>query len=560
MAIPWVSFAPRLPLPLLVALGSACVVALTSLVCALAPLPWRHRASQLLRSLARRRMVAMVLLASAVLAVRLALLPFIPVPQPVIADEFSYLLLGGTLASGRLANPTHPLWPHFETLFVLQTPVYASVYPPMQGIALALGKLLGHPWLGVWLSVGAMCTAIGWMLLGWLPPKWALLGALLTSIQLGVTGYWANSYWGGAPAAIGGALVLGAAPRILRRARASDAIWFAVGLCILANSRPYEGFVVSLPSVFMVTAAWARSRGASLRQVVSASTVLLLGGAATGYYFWRITGSPFRMPQQLYIEQYAATPAFIWQSPGPTPAYRHDVLRDAHQSFRVDYDRYRSFAGILGRSFEKLAYIAQFYLGPLWIVPLALLPAVLRESGRCGTGSATHMRLLLASIGLGLWAILLSVPFQVHYAAPLTGALFAVTTHSLRRLWIWRRYGFSAGKYLVPATPWVCVFALLVTLQPHQPQSRLARRSELEAGLKRKGGAHLVIVSYGPNHALGEEWVYNEPDIDGARVVWARDMGQERNQELVQYFSGRSVWLLKADEDPLRLLLVMHGM
>jgi hypothetical protein len=37
-------------------------------------------------------------------------------------------------------------------------------------------------------------------------------------------------------------------------------------------------------------------------------------------------------------------------------------------------------------------------------------------------------------------------------------------------------------------------------------------------------------------------------DIDGSKVVWARDMGAEKNQNLIEYFSDRQVWLVKPDE------------
>ena len=78
-------------------------------------------------------------------------------------------------------------------------------------------------------------------------------------------------------------------------------------------------------------------------------------------------------------------------------------------------------------------------------------------------------------------------------------------------------------------------------------------RARLLHSLEKTPGQHLIIVRYAPSHLPDTEWVYNAADIDGSKVVWARDMDDKDNQELIQYFKNRTVWLLEPDESPPRL-------
>src|SRR5437764_15179289 len=78
-------------------------------------------------------------------------------------------------------------------------------------------------------------------------------------------------------------------------------------------------------------------------------------------------------------------------------------------------------------------------------------------------------------------------------------------------------------------------------------------RAQVLRQLGREPGRHLVIVYYRPDHDVLREWVFNAADINGSKVVWARDMGAAQNKEVVAYFKDRRVWSLEPDEKPPKL-------
>jgi hypothetical protein len=503
-----------------------------------------------LQRLATRRLFSGLFLFFSVIAFRAALLLRLSVPVPGIHDEFSYLLMGDTFAHGRLSNPSHPMWMSFESFHVNWFPRYASMYPPAQGLVLTIGQWLGNPWIGVLLSCAAMCAIIYWMLLAWLPPRWALLGGIIVWLKFGIASYWVNSYWGGAVAATGGALLLGAIARLLRRARSLDAILLAIALAILANSRPYEGLVFSLPSLFVLTRwLFQKSRPAQpngWRAVAfPIAAILLLTASFMGFYNWRLTGHSLLFPNALNVRTYHTAPMFLFQASKPEIHYNNQQFEDFYNGWeREEYDHSWQSAKCL--SWLKSV---RFFSAFAWWGMLLALPGLffaIRDR---------RMRLAWISIGTVAVATYLIVWSNAHYAAPVTSLLILLYLQSLRylRLMRWKRWRWGA---MLARTS---VFLLLVDTAGAVVRedcdtfywtcqgdvSRLTIQRKLEA----LPGKHLVIVRYSDDHNIHDDWVYNGADIDSAKVVWAREINPQQDRKLLNHFKDRKVWLVTPDAD-----------
>jgi hypothetical protein len=557
----------------------AIEICLTAIAIALAHIApelganWFGKWEKRFGALARRRGLAVFSVGVLALILRAALLPVLPIPEPAIHDEFSHLLLADTLAHGRLANPTHPMWIHFETFHVNQKPTYASMYYPGQGSFLAAGQVFaGHPFWGVWLSVGLMCAAICWMLQGWLPPGWALLGGFLAVMRLALFSYWANTYFGGAVAAIGGALVLGALPRIKRSQRVRDAVLMAVGLALLGNTRPYESLFFCIPIAAALLLWIVMQTGPALPRslrcvVLPVGLTSIIAFSIMGYYFWRVTGSPFRVPYQVNIATYHLV-YFPWQKLDPPAEYHHEVMREFYQGAPNVGQYNLAQRHPVGTLLLKPLPFWLFYLGPVLTLPfLAWLAIKSKGTLRCPISRKSRFLLLVC----GTTFIGLALPIYLppaHYSAALTAAVFALMLQAMRSMRLWRPDGRPAGQFLVRAVPVIC-FALLplraaapllhIALPPtmihtwYSTDFHNLDRARVLAQLRAEPGRHLAIVRYRPDHQILEEWVYNEADIDGSKVVWARNMGAAKNEELVDYYKDRKVWLVEPDEKPVRV-------
>jgi hypothetical protein len=504
--------------------------------------PWFRKIEDAGARLARRKGAVVIGAAVVSIVARLLLLPLAPVPIPNVHDEFSYLLAADTFAHGRLTNPTHPLWVFFDTLHVLQHPTYASIFAPAQGMVLALGQLLGSPWIGVLLSAAAMCAAVAWALQGWLPARWALLGTLLALVRVDLMSYWVDGYWGGAVAATGGALVIGALPRILLRRRQRDSLLLGAGAAILANSRPLEGLLFCLPVAVVLAIRLFSRRSPDFRlraasALLPAVVVLACTVAFMGYYNWRVTGHVLLFPEMQFNRQYGDFPIFVWQPAKPAPTFANPQFTAYVVWMRSEFlERPRALEAFLN-CFQGW----YFFLGPVLSIPFLMLPRlVLDRRVRFFT---------IQALWCGIWLFLV-VYFEPHYAAPLTATLFALLAQAMRRLrqWKWKTYriGIFASRLIV-------VLLLARVFLPGAEQVNAPgrtwhlARAKIVGQLQATPQKHLVLVHYSPDHIVHDEWVYNAAEIDAAKIVWAREIPGQDLKPLLDYYHDRKIWLVEAD-------------
>jgi hypothetical protein len=506
------------------------------------------------KRIASRKRLCVILIALSLLVIRSVVIPVSGVPLPHYHDEYSYLLAADTFAHGRLTNPSHPMWMHFETFHVIWHPTYMSMYPPGQALVLAAGEILGCVWLGQLLTAALMCAAICWMLQGWIPPRWALLGGVLTLPRLGFLSYWTNGYWSACLPALGGALVLGALPRIKHHSHPRDAAIMAIGLVILADSRPYEGFLLSV-GVAVALLAWMVGKdGPPLRTSISKIVlplVLTLAPLAawTSYYYYRVTGNPFRMTYDVNRETYGMGRYFLWQRAWPQKTYNHPRMMAYYERERQEAKENQTLRGFIWRARLKLYYFWQVYLVPPLPFVLIALPCAVRDR---------KLRVPWLIGGIFAAGLVVETWTLPHYSAPATALVFLILMQCMRHLRLFRWREQPVGLAFVRAVSVIYIGAVVLRValavahihpEPEWQHGDMDRESIVQQ-LKALPGQHVVLVSYAPDFDLDREWVYNLADIDGSKIVWARDMGPEKNRELLAYYHARQFWMVHPGPSP----------
>jgi hypothetical protein len=501
------------------------------------------------RRFAQKRSRACVVVFLFSLVGRIALLPIEPFSAPTIHDEFSYLLASDTFAHGRLTNPTPPQWRHFEQFYVLMQPTFASKYGIGQSLFMALGqRWLGTPRAGVVVSMAFAAASLCWMLQAYLPAEWALLGGLLAVVRISWFSYFGNSYWGGAVAILGGSLLLGAAARLARSGGACNGVLMALGLLLLANTRPFEGLLISLPICLSTVWILVQKR-ASVRSWLPGFVLLLAGAVWTGYYCHRVTGR-FTFPWIAYWERWSICPPFLFGKPNESVHYQFadqsSYFRDAEM---VPYLSSKLPSDFVPEVITKAISEWIFFTFPaLSLTYIGFLPSLRSKKSRVLIGT-----LAFASLGF-----LMETYLQAHYVAVACGILYLITLNGLRamcaagrqnEIWLKLLRGTLAAVILMF---FVRLIVVPVNAYPSNWASRPADIPGYDAIhkiMESKPGMQLVIVHYRPVHFYGYSWINNGYDIPTQHVIWARDTEPgASNLPLLCAFKDRQAWLLVPPE------------
>jgi hypothetical protein len=298
--------------------------------------------------------------------------------------------------------------------------------------------------------------------------------------------------------------------------------------------------------------------------------LIVAAGAWMGYYNYRVFKSPTTLPYTVDRAQYAVTPYFVWQSQRPEPAYRFEVMRNFYERDELEaYRKIHSISRFVPETLLKALRGISFYAGIALLVPLIMLRRILLDR---------RIRFLVICVFVLMAGQLIEIFLIPHYLAPFTAAFYAIGLQAMRHLRLWTPDDQPVGLTLVRLTVTLCVFLAGVRLfaeplhlsLPVWPAAWASEwygisslsgtaRAQVETGLELLPGKQLVIVRYTPSHNTLDDWVYNKADIDNSKVVWAREMDEADNRDLIHYYKDRTVWLIEPDSMPARVSLYPVG-
>jgi hypothetical protein len=172
-----------------------------------------------------------------------------------------------------------------------------------------------------------------------------------------------------------------------------------------------------------------------------------------------------------------------------------------------------------------------------------------------------HLRIVFVGFFTAFGAVMLEGASSPHYLAPAAAVIVLLVVECFRQLRLQPR-----GLALARALPLILMLALTLRVGAetlHLPYTQALNyqswcckvpvddnKRRITRYLDSQPGKHLVFVRAKSDEMNLFQWIYNRADIDASRIVWARDMGDEKNQRLADYFHDRKVWIVDPNAQP----------
>ena len=234
------------------------------------------------------------------------------------------------------------------------------------------------------------------------------------------------------------------------------------------------------------------------------------------------------------------------------------------QNELTELNKIHTPTGFLPQTFVKILRSFEFYAGLVLLPPLIMMRRIFLDR---------RIRFLILFVLVLAAGMLIEIFLIPHYLAPFTAAFYAIGLLAMRHLHVWSPGGKRGGATIIRLEVAACLILAslrlfpgpLLLTRPEWPASAWSdrwfgrdhcgtERARVESGMEQLPGQQLVIVRYSARHNPLDEWVYNAPDIDDSKFVWAREMDSAHNLELLHYYMNRKVWLVEPDSLPATVL------
>lgn len=477
--------------------------------------------------------------------------------RPVISDELAYNFQSQTYLMGRVTNPSPDSAMHFESQGILVEPTFSAKYPPMLAGGMAIGKkIFDSEHIVGRLCLGLSCTLILLILLEFFSLALSFVVASIATMNSFYIFEFANSYRPAAISLFAACLVFYCCIKHLKIILKSKpenlrfeillGIALGVGVGVLALSRPFIAVMTFALSLSFYS--WKALRNGRKGWVVPFMAVLSIFISVQLYVNKKVTSNALKHPHTLVTEKYFMNPGFNFLHKDEVQNYHGNKFleRYYYEWEKEIFQRQTTFDGFLYEYFVEKVHKYIMFHSTYFLVPLFLLGLFFLIASVVKRRDPLHFFVALSLLGYFV-ATLFVVGHLYFYTVtfvPIFFVIIATGICGILRISEQRKLAHITARLFI-------VILILFSITQLNMQgfdfaaSRTDRGSyykkEFEESLKSKfSNRKLVVFSqFAESHSIFDTWVYSNPDISSATILWVTDLGRDRNQSFLANYPDR---------------------